>query len=158
MLPPGLVAQPADRADHALLRARLPAAQTVARLVVGACSCDLVRLRHPDPREDERYHRERHRRAGTTRPDMIAAIERHRRGAATSAPAGGWPRAVARFVAEHARNAGPTLYLLRFAPGPGAAIALGPLPDGEIRRRSAAEVVRDPDGWLVEETAVLVQG
>jgi hypothetical protein len=158
MLPAGLVAQPADRADHALLRARHPPAQTVARLVVGACSCDLVRLRHPDPREDERHHRERHRRAGTARPDVIAALERHRRGAATSAPPGGWPRAVAKFVAEHARNAGPTLYLLRYAPGAGVTVTLAPWPDGEIQRRSAAEVVRDPDGWLTEETAVLVHG
>ena len=54
MLPSGLAAQPADRADAALLRARHPTAQTVARLLVGACSCDLVRLRHPDALEDER--------------------------------------------------------------------------------------------------------
>lgn len=156
MLPSGLAAQPADRADAALLRARHPTAQTVARLLVGACSCDLVRLRHPDALEDERHHRERHRRAGTPRAQVISAIEHHRRGAARPAPTGGWSRALAGFVAEHARNAGPTLYLLRFAPGAGSEVALG-TPPAAARVLRAAEVVARPDGWLAEDTATLVQ-
>jgi hypothetical protein len=155
MLPPGLVAQPADRADHAVLHARHPTARTVVRLMVGACSCDLVRLRHPDPREDERHHRERHRRAGTARPDVITAIERHRRGAANPPPKTGWPRALAGFVAEHARNAGPTLYLLRFAPGPAWHPGANE-PRAAARELRAAEVIREPEGWLAEDTAVLV--
>ena len=110
MLPAGLAAQPADNADRLALLALHPAAQTVIRLLVGACSCDLVRPRLADPREDERHLRERYRRAGRTRGSLIAAIERHRLGAGIPTPPGGWPRALAAFVAEHARNAGETLF------------------------------------------------
>ena len=152
MLPPGLVAQPADRADHHALRGVHPAAQTVVRLVVGACACDLVRKRHADPREDERDHRDRWRRAGGPREALITAIERHRRGATVPAPSGGWPRALAAFVAEHARNAGETLYLLRFAGEPAA-----PAPgDRPIRSLRASEVIARPDGWLEVHAPVLV--
>jgi hypothetical protein len=149
MLPAGLVAQPADRADHHQLRALHPDAQTVVRLVVGACSCDLVRARHADPREDERHHRDRHRKAGGARDSLIATIERHRRGAAVRPPAGGWPRALAAFVAEHARNAGETLYLLRFGAEPPAGAA-------PPRRLRAAEVVARPEAWLDERGPVIV--
>ena len=106
MLPPGLTAQPADRAHHQRLRRLHPDARTVVRLLVGACSCDLVRPRHADPLEDERHHRARHREARGTRDALLATLERHRRGAHVPAPPGGWPRALAAFVAEHARNAG----------------------------------------------------
>lgn len=154
MLPPGLSAQPADRATHHRFLTLHPAAKTVARLLVGACSCDLVRPRQEDPREDERHHRERHRRAGTRRDHVLAALERHRRGVRTPPPAGGWPRALAAFVAEHARNAGPTLYLLRFE----SDTAASPPPDSPpLRRTRAAEVVGSPDSWLVEGTVVLVE-
>ncbi len=155
MLPAGLVAQPADRADHDQLRLLHPSTRTTVRLVVGSCSCDLVRARHPDGREDERHHRDRFRRAGIPREALIAAIARHRRGAEVSQPAGGWPRALAGFVAEHARNAGETLYLLRFtAPAPDMAV---PAPaDRAARRRRAAEVVAGPEGWLEEDVPVLV--
>jgi hypothetical protein len=153
MLPAGLAAQPVDRALHHRLLALHPAARTVVRLMVGACSCDLVRARHQDPREDERHHRERHRRAAVGREDVLAALERHRRGAGTPAPAGGWPHALAAFVAEHARNAGPTLYLLRFETETVGA----PPPKEPPRRVRAAEVVRSPETWLVEGVAVVVE-
>jgi hypothetical protein len=157
MLPPGLAAQPADRADHARLQALHPGARTVVRLLVGACSCDLVRSRHADPREDERHHRQRHRRAGAARNAVLAAIERHRRGAGVPAPLGGWPRALAAFVAEHARNAGPTLYLLRFGTGAAGDVGLGRVADVPVRRTRPAEVVSRPDEWLAEDVAVIVQ-
>ena len=153
MLPAGLVAQPADRADHHLLRTLHPSAQTSARLMVGSCSCDLVRARDPDPRVDERHHRERFRRSGADRDSLIAALERHRRGASVPPPASGWPRALAAFVAEHARNAGDTLFLLRFsAPSEPAA---RPLP--QVRPVRAGEVVARPDGWLEELVPALVR-
>ena len=151
MLPPGLVAQPADRTDHHLLRELHPAAQSVVRLVVGACSCDLVRARHADPREDERHHRDRYRRAGGPRDSLLATIERHRLGASVPPPPGGWPRALAAFVAEHARNAGETLYLLRFSASQAPAPA-----DRPARRVRAAAVVARPDAWLDEHAPVLV--
>ena len=151
MLPPGLAAQPVERADGQRLLQLHPPARTVVRLLVGACSCDLVRTRHPDPREDERLHRERYRRAGRARDSLMAAVEQHRRGAAVPAPTGGWPRALAAFVAEHARNAGETLYLLRFgAPDPAAS---GARP---VRRIRASDVLAQPEGWLEEDTPVLV--
>jgi hypothetical protein len=151
MLPAGLVAQLADRADHHRLLQLHPSAKTVVQLVVGACSCDLVRHRHSDPRQDERHHRDRSRRAGGARGLLIARLERHRLGAQVPAPAGGWPRALAAFVAEHARNAGETLYLLRFT-----------LPEDSsltrtaARRMTAAEVVAQPDDWLTEHAPVIV--
>jgi hypothetical protein len=153
MLPAGLVAQLADRADHHQLRALHPDAQTVVRLMVGACSCDLVRSRHADPREDERHHRDRHRKAGGARDSLIAAIERHRRGAAVRPPRGGWPRALAAFVAEHARNAGDTLYLLRFGTTATDAASANPPPP---RSLSAADVLARPEAWLDERGPVIV--
>jgi hypothetical protein len=152
MLPAGLAAQPADRADHHALRELHPAAQTVVRLVVGACACDLVRPRHADQREDERGHRDRWRRAGGHREGLIAAIGRHRRGAAVKPPVGGWPRALAAFVAEHARNAGETLYLLRFADPPRASVA--PVP--AAHRLRAAQVLAAPESWLEADVPVVV--
>src|SRR5690242_2067173 len=156
MLPPGLIAQPADRADHDRLVALHPTARTVVRLLVGACSCDLVRPRHADPREDERHHRERHRRAGTARHAVLDAIARHRRGADVPPPKGGWSQALAAFIVEHARNAGETLYLLRFAAGAADRGDLVPATGIPIRHLTAKAVVARPDQWLEEGTAVLV--
>lgn len=150
MLPPGLAAHPADRTEQHRLHSLHPRARTVVHLVVGACACDLVRPRHPDPREDERHHRERYRRAGMPRTAVIADLERHRRGAEIEAPPAGWPRALAGFVAEHARNAGETLYLLRF-PIPGATTPLR-----TVRHHTAAEVVARPDHWLEEDVPTIV--
>jgi hypothetical protein len=151
MLPAGLTAQPADSADRLALLALHPAAQTVVRLLVGACSCDLIRPRQPDPREDERQLRERYRRAGRTRGSLIAAIERHRLRAGIPAPAGGWPRALAAFVAEHARNAGETLFLLRYSAAE-TAVSGAPPP----RRLRVAEVLARPGDWLEEDVPVVV--
>jgi hypothetical protein len=151
MLPPGLTAQPAELADQSRLRNLLPSAMTVAQLLVGACSCDLVRARLPDAREDERLHRSRHRRGGGPREALLGAIERHRRGAAVRPPPAGWPAALAAFVAEHARNAGDTLYQLRFAGEPGAA----PPPAPPVRVR-VPEVVARPEGWIQEGPPVVV--
>jgi hypothetical protein len=150
MLPPGLVAQPADRADHHLLRSLHPAAQTSARLMVGSCSCDLVRARDPDSLADERHHRERFRRAGLGRDGIIAALERHRRGADVRVPPGGWPRALAAFVAEHARNAGDTLYWLGFSAPPVA-------PLDPVRSVRVTDVLARPDAWLEESKATVVR-
>jgi hypothetical protein len=152
MLPAGLVAQPADRADHHRLLQLHPSARTVVQLIVGACSCDLVRHRHSDPRQDERHHRDRSRRAGGARGSLIAGLERHRLGAQVPAPPGGWPRALAAFVAEHARNAGETLYLLRFSlPEESPTVVRA-----AARRMTAAEVVARPDDWLTEHAPVIV--
>lgn len=152
MLPAGLAAQPAEPGEAAKLRHLVPAAQTAAVLLVGGCSCDLVRPRHPDSREDERHLRDRYRKLGLPRSEIIRQLERHRRGGpAGRQEPGAWAAALAAFVAEHARNAGPTLYYLRFgppqepAPPPGAPVTL-----------RVADVRGAPDRWLNEQQPVLV--
>jgi hypothetical protein len=151
MLPPGAAADLAAFHDQQLLKAAHPSAQTVARLLIGRCSCDFVRQRQNETREDERHLRERYRRLEVPRPAVITSLEQHRRGAGLAAPPGGWPPALARFVAEHARNAGPTLYYLQFSAGP------APLPaPGSVREVTVAKVVAEPEAWLREASPVRV--
>ncbi len=150
MLPQKAVADLGSFAEQQTLRTVHPEAQTVARLLIGRCSCDFIRPRLADAREDERYLRERYRRLEVSRPAMIEALERHRRGAGVRPPSGGWPGALARFVAEHARNAGPTLYHLHFSPQASLAAP------GNIRPVSVAEVLSSPEEWLREESPALV--
>ncbi len=150
MLPAGLAADVLPATEGAPLRALLPHAQTVARLTVGPCSCDLVRPRQADTRDDERDLRRRYSRLGLPRERTIRELERHRRGPVPPPPAG-WRTALAAFVAEHARNAGPTIYHLVFLPRgrdePGEA---------ELARRTVAEVLADPEGWLDEGRPLLI--
>lgn len=149
MLPPGLTAQPVDSGEAAAIRALHPTAQTVAVLLVGGCSCDLVRPREADTREDERHLRARYFGMGLSRDRIIRELERHRRGG-DQRPAGPWAPRLAALIAEHARNAGPTLYLLRFEPVGARRRVEGPV------TRTVAEVRSDPEGWLVEDRPVLV--
>jgi len=152
MLPAGLSAGAGAAAELAWFRGVLPTAQTAAHLRVGACACDLVRPRLPDPREDERHLRERYFRMGLSRETIVAELERHRRRRAP-APREGWPRALVDFVAEHARNAGPTLYELRFGR---AADATSP-PDLTRATSLTLDRVRsDPEGWLEEGRPITV--
>ena len=150
MLPVGLTADLASFPDQQALKAMHRPAQTVARILAGRCSCDLVRPRLPEPREDERHLRERCRKLGVPRSVVIQALERHRQGSAPP-PAGRWPEAMSRFVAEHARNAGTCLYHLQFLP---EATPLSGL--GEPRRVSVGQVTAQPYGWLVEGAATFV--
>lgn len=151
MLPPGLTADLAPVPDQQTLKAIHPDAQTVARILSGRCSCDLVRERLADERADERHLRERYRSLGLTRPAMIAAFERHRRGATLRATKEGWPVALSRFVAEHARNAGPSLYHLDFSPEPAPLARLA-----SVRQVSVPLVSATPEGWLAEGKPTLV--
>ena len=152
MLAPGLAADLLDSAEQRSLKQLLPDAQIGARLLHGACSCDLVVQRHPVNREDEAWLRRRYREQGLSRELVLAGLERHRRAAGRSQPEGHWPRALAGFVVEHARNAGPTLYLLRFSHDG----RLGQLPPGGAARRSAQQVREAPGNWLEEGQPVLV--
>jgi hypothetical protein len=110
-----------------------------------------VRPRLADAREDERHLRERYRSLGASRDRVIAALERHRHGASQRPRTGTWPGALARFVAEHARNAGPTLYHLHFSPEAAHLASLG-----EVRALPLTEVLAAPEGWLVEGSPALV--
>jgi hypothetical protein len=153
MLPGGLAADLFDPPTLRRLRPLLPNAETVAGLVHGACSCDLVVERQPVSREDEAWLRRRYRAAGLSRTETIRALDAHRRASEKPPrPAGHWPVALAAFVAEHARNAGPTVYLLHFAHD-GAAPAL---PAVHPVTRSVREVVEEPGEWLHEGVPVRV--
>ena len=149
MLPPGLTADLASFSDQQTLKSIHPGAQTVARLLAGRCSCDVVRSRLADLREDERHLRERCRKLGVARSVVIQALERHRQGSGSSANS--WPEAGSRFVAEHARNAGTSLYYLQFSPEP---VPLSR--PGEARRITVAQVTADPHGWLLEGAPTFV--
>ena len=150
MLPAGLAADPLPASELAAARAMLPGTQTVAALRVGRCACDLVRRRHADPREDERHLRQRYTRLGLPRERIIRELERHRYRAPIAEPTAGWRAALADFVAEHARNAGPSLYTLAFEPvGPSSAAK-------PAERRTVGDVRSVPDGWLVEDVPLLV--
>ena len=105
MLPPGMSAHSAGPAEQALLRPLHRGAQTVAQLRVGSCSCDLIRMRDPDPRTDERHLRARYSQAGLPRAEIVRELERHRQGTTHFPPQEGWPAALTAFVSEHARNA-----------------------------------------------------
>jgi hypothetical protein len=151
MLPRGSVADLASFGDQQALKSIHPDAQTVARLLIGRCSCDFVRPRLADAREDERHLRERYRSLGASRERVIPALERHRHGASQRLRTGTWSGALAEFVAEHARNAGPTLYHLNFSPE-GTPLT----PPGKVRPVSLAGVLAAPEGWLVEGSPALV--
>lgn len=152
MLPAGLAADPLPSTTLTIVRSPAVAAQTAVTLRVGACACDLVRERHPDQREDERELRARFRALGTPRAAVLEALDRHRRGAAIPAPPAGWPRALTAFVAEHARNAGPSLYLLAFGPDPFGERA----PPAKAAMVTAAAVRAAPGDWLVERQPTIV--
>jgi len=148
MLPQGLTADLASPADHQTLRSLHPRIVTVARILAGRCSCDLVRPRLADPRADERHLRERYRKQGLAREAVITALERHRlrEGMQFDSSIGERLRS---FVAEHARNAGPSLYYLHFS-------APTPMSPAAIRYLSVREVL-EVDGWLEEGVPTVVR-
>jgi hypothetical protein len=150
MLPPGMVADALPPEELMRLRKLLPAAQTAAHLRVGPCSCDLVRPRQADRRDDERDLRRRYAKLGLSRDRIIRELERHRGGSPSAEPASGWRVALAEFIAEHARNAGPTLYHLVFDPVEAKAA------DARVLTRSIADVRADPEKWLQEGPPVIV--
>jgi len=152
MLPPGITAHAAEAGGHAPLGALHPGRQMVAQLLVGACSCDLVKDRVLDRTADERDLRARYSALGLARDAVIRELERHRRSVGPLRPPDHWRHALAAFVAEHARNAGPSLYYLQFAPVPGS----GPPQPGPIRTIGLADVTRNPAGWLEESVPLLV--
>jgi len=155
MLNEDLTADALPPADVLALRTRHYDTQTVARILRGACSCDLFRPRDPDRRTDEAYHRRRYRELGYARDRVIAALEMHRRGPrGRPRPPGFWPRTLAAFVREHARNAGPTWYFYHFSHD-------GLLADERATRPArtihAAAVTDDVAGWLPEAIPVVVE-
>ena len=156
MLPAGMAADLLNAAEQATLRQRHLAGRTGVRLLRGACSCDLVVQRHPVTRQDEALLRKRYRKLGLSRAAIIRALENHRSRQEHPAAVGErepWPEMLSRFVAEHARNAGPSLYFLHFSHDG----TLGELPGGVANRTCRAAEVRDrPGRWLMEEEPTVV--
>ena len=129
-----------------------PDAQTVVQIVHGACSCDLVRPRHPVTREDEAHLRSRYRQLGLPRDKVIVALENHRRAVEERPrPDGYWPDAINAFALEHARNAGPSLYFLGFSHRGALEI-----PRSERVEAVPASVVTGSPGWLVENRLLML--
>jgi hypothetical protein len=151
MLPAPLRADLANSQTSQVLKSIDPAAQSVVRILAGQCSCDLIRPRLADQREDERHLRERYRRLKVPRSVTIEALERHRRGPPPFPTVDSIPRAVAAFVAEHARNAGTSLYYLHFSAEEEPLSQVGP-----ARRITVPQVVAAPDSWLSEGTPTFV--
>jgi hypothetical protein len=151
MLPVPLKADLATSQTSQALKSIDPTAQSVVRILAGQCSCDLIRPRLAGQLEDERHLRERYRRLKVPRPVTIEALERHRRGPAPVPAGESAPRAVAAFVAEHARNAGTSLYYLHFSAEEESLSQVA-----TPRRTTVAQVVAAPDSWLVEGTPIFV--
>lgn len=151
MLPAGLTLDTLLPADTAALRALSPDAATFARLLIGNCSCDFFLERGEDGRAGERELRVRYRALGMARADVMAALERHRRRVARPRSLPERQQQLTTFVAEHARNAGTTLFL--------RAVSSGGMPEEPLREpilRTVAEVRGEPAAWLPELTPVLV--
>ncbi|HZI74766.1 MAG TPA: hypothetical protein VFD73_12250, partial [Gemmatimonadales bacterium] len=74
MVPEGITVDLADPAEQGALKALHRGIQTVAKLLIGRCSCDFVRQRSSTRQEDERHLRERYRRAGVSRAEVIAGL------------------------------------------------------------------------------------
>jgi hypothetical protein len=154
MLAPGVSAELLDPDEARRLLRHHPDAQTAVRLVHGACSCDLVRYRQPASRDDEAHLRARYRERGLSRDAIILALDNHRRALERrQRPEGHWPQAVASFVVEHARNAGPTLYYLGFSHDGRLNIAHNAAPPVNV---PVAAVRQDPAGWLPETCLTMV--
>jgi hypothetical protein len=154
MLPTGMTAELASYSDQQSLKSLHPTAQTVAKVLVGRCSCDLVRPRLPDTREDERHLRQRYRALELDRAQTIESLDRHRiRARAGPVTPHHWPETFAGFVAEHGRNAGPTLYVLHFGSAESLVLNRGePYTTVKVN-----DVRRNPRAWLAEGQLTLVR-
>ena len=148
MLPPGIRADALGQARLALWRRLFRGAQTAAHLRVGRCACRLLPDRFRDSHDMEASLRARYRRMGVPRDAVIAALDRHRRGASDGEIVP--PESLHAFVAEHARNAGPALYAVGF----GIADDLPDVPASAVERHLSE--TRASDAWLDEEVAVRV--
>jgi hypothetical protein len=154
MLPAGITADLLAPAEHRLLSRDLPGARSAVRLLRGGCSCALVTRRDPDLRRDEADLRRRYFKLALPRDRIVACLERHRRAESLpTAPTGPLPDALAAFVIEHARNAGPSLYLLQFAASGLTDQPADSAPPADV---SSITVREAPDRWLAEGRRTIV--
>jgi hypothetical protein len=151
MLPDGITVDLAEPVEQQIFKSSTRGVQTVARLLVGRCSCDFVRQRHAEPLEDERHLRERFRQREIGRALTIPGLERHRAGAKVPVPDKGWRRTLVDFVHEHARNAGRTIYQLAFLPPSSVLTQQVPVRELKLNR-----VTPELESWLVEGAPVAI--
>ena len=136
-----------DPASQRLLKKRHPDAQTGVVLLRGRCSCALVQVGAEDG-VWEADLRKRYRAAKASRDDIIRALERHR--ALTELrPADGLD-VFAKFIVEHAKNAGASMYYLRFGIDPFLPLTAVPAPHAAERAKALTT------GWLREGEPVVV--
>ena len=152
MLPKGLTADFLPPADARRILALIPEGQTAARLLIGACSCDLYLQRDPEHRREESTLRQRYRSLGLDRTTIIEALDRHRRGTHPRRDLTTWQAALAGFVAEHARNAGDSGFYREFSAGPLEERGLNTAPVTVAVRT----VTQRPATWLDEDRPALV--
>ncbi|HEX6090869.1 MAG TPA: hypothetical protein VFZ13_11990 [Gemmatimonadales bacterium] len=150
MLPAGLSADLLTPGESSRLLALLPRSRTAARLLAGACSCDLYLRRDLAGRSEEAELRRRYRALGVERDTRIRALERHRRRGPEHRTPAEWGMHLAGFVAEHARNAGPTLYYREVSAG-----GLADPPNPPVAM-SLAQVLEQPGTWLAEGQPTVV--
>ncbi len=152
MLPDGAAADLAPPlVRDPLLEHHLPA-RTVVELLRGCCACDFLGL-GGSAKDQERELRRRYRTLGATRDQTISALEQHRCPRVRLVQPVAWPELLAGFVAEHARNAGPALYLLQFA-ARHPARPQRPMAGSQI---NATQVRASPRDWLVVHQVTLVE-
>lgn len=147
MLPAAFAADLLDPTSQRLLKKRHLDAQTGAVLLRGRCSCALVEAGAADGVWEAEL-RKRYRAAKVARDAMIPALERHR-ALAELRPAKS-TEVFTTFVAEHARNAGPSLFYLRFGVEP--FLPLSAVPAAVATERVASLGA----GWLREGEPVIV--
>lgn len=150
MLPTGLSADLVAPGESTRLLHLLRGTRTAARLLAGACSCDLYLRRDLEGRSEEADLRRRYRGLGVERDARIRALERHRRRGPEHRTPAEWATHLIGFVAEHARNAGPTLFYREVSAG-----GLGDLP-ARPAPITLAEVLERPGTWLGERQPLIV--
>lgn len=152
MLPEGITADLLPPALQRFFLNLLPRARTAVTLRHGGCACDLIGRRLPDRENDERALRTRYRQQGVDRSDVVRVLEAHRKRGPLADLGVDVAEAFTGFVAEHARNAGPALFLTDFSGNPDRE---PDWPGGAVHLPAAA-VRRDPASWLREDQPVVV--
>ncbi|HET7024708.1 MAG TPA: hypothetical protein VFI39_05845 [Gemmatimonadales bacterium] len=160
MLPAGMTADLRDASELRPWRTLLPETQTVAALLHGGCSCDLVRPDPVDAKADGAEIRKRYRALGASRTAVIDALDRHARNRTLRRYAAGhWPVALNRFVAEHARNAGESGYRLTYEISGGTQVrgdAEQPLRPSATAPLRLPVPARHDHSWLVPDRVLIV--
>lgn len=150
MLPPELGADLVDPASQRLLKKRDPDAQTGVALLRGRCSCALVEAGAADGVWEAEL-RQRYRAVKASRDEVIKALDRHRAINELRIPRGKTiPALFGEFVIEHAKNAGPSMYYLRFGTEPFQPLSAVPAPKATERSTALSEE------WLREGEPVVV--